>query len=336
MIKRIGIIGGGAWGTALACAVAGAGAGADHDILLWARETEVVQAIQADHRNPLFLPGVTLPAAVRATGDLTEAAAADALLLVVPAQHFRHLARRLGPHLPSGVPLVICAKGIEQESGALMSEIVAAELPAARVAVLSGPTFAIEVAQGLPTAVTLAAQDSALGAKLVQALGRPTFRPYLSDDPIGAEIGGAVKNVLAIACGIVQGRELGDNARAALITRGLAEILRLGRAKGAHAETLMGLSGLGDLVLTCTGQKSRNFSLGIALGQGQSLDAATAGRRSVAEGATTAPAVVGLAERLGVEMPIAASVNAILHHSASIDATIEALLSRPFKSETPV
>lgn len=331
MIKRIGIIGSGAWGTALACTIAGAG----HEIVLWAREAEVVQAIRTEHRNTLFLPGVELPAAVRATGDLAEAVAADALLLVVPAQYFRATARHLKAHLAPGVPVVICAKGIERDSGALMSEVAATELPETPIAVLSGPTFAIEVAKGLPTAVTLAARDPRLGAILVQTLGRPTFRPYLSDDPIGAEIGGAVKNVLAIACGIVEGRDLGDNARAALITRGLAEILRLGRAKGARAETLMGLSGLGDLVLTCTGAKSRNFSLGAVLGQGQSLAQATEGRRSIAEGVTTAPAVVGLAERLNVEMPIAASVNAILHRGASIDGTIEALLSRPFKSEIP-
>ncbi len=331
MIKRIGIIGGGAWGTALACTIAGAG----HEIVLWAREAEVVQAIRTEHRNTLFLPGVALPSTIRATDDLAEAAATDTLLLVVPAQHFRAMAQRVQACLAPGVPVVICAKGIEKDSGALMSEITAAELPETPAAVLSGPTFAIEVAKGLPTAVTLAARDPGLGAALVQALGRPTFRPYLSNDPIGAEIGGAVKNVLAIACGIVQGRNLGDNARAALITRGLAEILRLGQTKGARAETLMGLSGLGDLVLTCTGEKSRNFSLGVALGQGQLLAQATEGRRSIAEGVATAPAVVQLAKRLNVEMPIAASVNAILHRGASIDDTIESLLSRPFKSEIP-
>ena len=328
MMDNVGVVGGGAWGTALA-GIAAAGGGA----VLWAREAEVVSAIDATQRNPLFLPDIALDPAIRATSDLAAVAANDVILLVVPAQHLRLVAANLAPHWQAGTPVVICAKGIELQTGLLMSEVVAEILPDAPLAVLSGPTFAGEVARGLPTAITLACADPELGRALVQRLGRPTFRPYLSGDVIGAEIGGAVKNVLAIACGIVAGRKLGDNARAALITRGLAEMLRLGRAKGARAETLMGLSGLGDLVLTCTGVSSRNFSLGVALGQGQSLAAVQATRRSVAEGVDTAPAVVRLAARLSIEMPISSAVTAILHQGAAIDDAITQLLARPFVSE---
>jgi len=328
-IQRLGIIGGGAWGTALALTARRAG----RAVVLWAREAEVVAAINARHGNPLFLPGVALDPAMRATGELAEAAAADAVLLVVPAQHLRAVARALRPSLSPATPVVLCAKGIEAGSGALMSEVAAAELGAAPLAVLSGPTFAAEVARGLPTAVTLAAADPALGAALVAALGTRSFRPYLSADPVGAEIGGAVKNVLAIACGIVAGRGLGDNARAALITRGLAEMTRLALAKGGRAETLMGLSGLGDLTLTCTGAQSRNHSLGIALGAGRALADILAERRSVAEGVPSAAAIAALARRLGIEMPIVEAVDAILNRDAEIDGAIAALLARPFRSE---
>jgi glycerol-3-phosphate dehydrogenase (NAD(P)+) len=302
-------------------------------MLLWAREAEVVEAINREHANPLFLPGFALDPALRATGDLAEVAAADALLLVVPAQHLRKVATALAPHLRAGVPVVLCAKGIEQGSGAMMSEVAAETLPGQPLAVLSGPTFAIEVARGLPTAVTLACADEALGRSLAAALGTRSFRPYLSTDIVGAEIGGAVKNVLAIACGIVEGRRLGDNARAALITRGLAEMVRLAVAKGGKAETLMGLSGLGDLTLTCTGAQSRNHAVGVALGEGQSLAAFEAARRSIAEGVASAAAVAALAQRLKVEMPIVAAVDALLHRGADIDAAIAGLLARPFRSE---
>jgi glycerol-3-phosphate dehydrogenase (NAD(P)+) len=328
-MDSIGVIGGGAWGTALAGLAAAGGA----RTLLWAREPEVVAAINGEHRNPLFLPGIELDPRIRATTDIGETTTADLLLLVAPAQHLRAVCAALASRLKSGTPLVICAKGIEERTGLLLSEVVAAELPSAPLAVLSGPTFASEVARGLPTAITLACGDAELGRALVARLGRPTFRPYLSGDVIGAEIGGAVKNVLAIACGVVAGRNLGDNARAALITRGLAEMLRLGRAKGALPETLMGLSGLGDLVLTCTGVTSRNFSLGLALGEGKSLAEIQALRRSVAEGVSTAPALVALAGQLGVEMPISAAVDAILHRGAAIDQAIQRLLARPFTSE---
>ena len=328
-VERIGIFGGGAWGTALALTARRAG----RQVALWAREAEVVAAINRDHVNPDFLPGVTLDPAITATSDLAEMRAADALLLVAPAQHLRALAGALAAHLPAGLPLLICTKGIEERTGALMGEVAAAALPSAPIAVLSGPTFAIEVARGLPTAVTLACADRTLGRRLIAALGTRSFRPYLSDDVIGAEIGGAVKNVLAIACGIVMGRKLGDNARAALITRGLAEMVRLALRKGGKAETLMGLSGLGDLVLTCTSLQSRNHSLGTALGEGRALAEILAERRSVAEGVTSAAATAALAKRLGVDMPIVNAVDAILHKGAAIDHAIESLLARPFKSE---
>ncbi len=329
---RIFIVGAGAWGTALAQTLVRGG----REIVIWAHRAETAAAINRDHANPMFLPGIALDAGIRATAALAEAETADLVLFAPPAQHLRELAAALAPSPASRLPAVICSKGIEIASGALLSEIVAETLPAAPLAVLSGPTFAGEVARGLPTAVTLACRDAALGRRLVAALGSRTFRPYLADDPVGAEIGGAVKNVLAIACGIVLGRGLGENARAALITRGLAEMVRLALAKGGTAATLMGLSGLGDLTLTCTSAQSRNFSLGLALGEGRALDAVLAGRHSVAEGLTSAPAAVELARRLGIDMPIAAAVDAILHRGAAIDAVIAALLARPFRSESAV
>ena len=328
-IRRIGVVGGGAWGTAVAQAAVRAGRAA----LLWAREPDVVEAINAAHENRRFLPGVALAPELTATGRLADVAGCDAVLLVAPAQHLRAVCRELASDLPAGAPAVICAKGIEGGSCALMTEAVAAALPGASLAVLSGPTFAAEVARGLPTAVTLACADAALGARLVAALGSRTFRPYLSDDLVGAQIGGAVKNVLAIACGIVEGRRFGDNARAALITRGLAEIVRLGTALGGKAETLMGLSGLGDLTLTCTSRQSRNMSLGWALGEGRTLAEILGERQSVAEGVHSAAAVVALATRVGADMPICAAVDAILNRGAAIDATIDGLLARPFRGE---
>lgn len=327
--QRIAVIGAGAWGTTLALVARRAG----RDVLIIAREPEVVAAINERHENPVFLPRVALDPALRATADMTEAGTADAVLLVTPAQHLRAVAARLGPALRGGTPVVICAKGIERGTGKLMSEIAAETMPAALLAVLSGPSFASEVARDLPTAITLATADPSAGARLLASLGGARFRPYLSNDLIGAQIGGAVKNVIAIACGVVTGRGLGDNARAALMTRGLAEMMRLGAALGGRRETLMGLSGLGDLSLTCNGPQSRNMSLGIALGEGRSLADALAGKRSVAEGVDSAAAVRELAERRGVEMPIVSAVDAILHRNADIDAAIAGLLARPFKSE---
>ncbi len=328
-MEKIGIIGAGAWGTALGLVAQRAG----RDVAIWAREPEVAREIAEAHTNTPFLAGVALDPAIRATADLAEVARADALLLAVPAQFLRPTLAALAPHLARETPAVICAKGVEQATGALMSEVCAATLPDARIAVLSGPTFAREVAKGLPTAVTLGCADPALGAALVAALGSATFRPYLGDDPVGAQLGGAVKNVLAIGCGIVEGRGLGENARAALISRGLAEMTRLALALGGKAETMMGLSGLGDLVLTCTSVESRNYSLGRALGRGETLSAILAERRSVAEGVETAPAVVRLAERCGIDMPISRAVDAVLHRGQPIDAAIAALLARPFRAE---
>ena len=330
-MERIGVIGAGAWGTALALAARRAG----REVVLWARDPELAERIETRHENPRYLPDIPLDPEIRATASLAEAAACDALLLVTPAQAQRDIAAALAPHLAPARPLVVCSKGIERGTGRLMTEVLAEVLPGRALAVLSGPTFALEVARGLPTAVTLAAEDAALGAVLIKALGSRAFRPYLADDVVGAQIGGAVKNVMAIACGIVTGRALGDNARAALITRGLAEIARLGRAKDARLETLMGLSGLGDLTLTCTSTLSRNYSLGIALGEGAALAARMAGRRGIAEGVFSAGATVALAETLGVEMPIAGGVDAILNAGAPIGAAIEALLARPFRAEFP-
>ncbi|HEV7371594.1 NAD(P)H-dependent glycerol-3-phosphate dehydrogenase [Arenibaculum sp.] len=325
----IGVLGAGAWGTALAVAAGRAGRRA----VLWARRPEAAEEIARDGANHRYLPGIRLDPVPAPTDDASDLGACDAVLLAMPAQHLRPAVAMLRPHLRPGVPVVVCAKGIEIGSGALMSEVVAVELPSAPLAVLSGPTFAAEVARGLPTAVAIACRDRALGEALATALGSRSFRPYWSDDVVGTEIGGAVKNVLAIACGIVQGRALGDNARAALITRGLAEIGRLGAALGARRETLMGLSGLGDLTLTCTSLQSRNTSLGAALGAGRRLADVLAGRHSVAEGVTTARAVTALAARLGVDMPICAAVEAILDRGADIDETVTALTSRPFRPE---
>ena len=328
-INRIGVVGGGAWGTALAQAAARAG----RPVVLWALEPEVVDSINDYHENRRFLPGVALDPAIRATGRLADVAHTDALLLVVPAQHLLGVGRALAPFLPAGVPAVICSKGIELGTSALMTEVASAVMPDGPLAVLSGPTFAVEVARGLPTAVTLACADGDIGARLAMAVGGRVFRPYLSDDPIGAQVGGAVKNVLAIACGVVEGKCFGDNARAALITRGLAEMVRLGVALGGRAETLMGLSGLGDLTLTCTSRQSRNNSLGVALGEGRVLAEILGERQTVAEGVHSAAAVVALAERVGVDMPICTAVDAILNRGAVIDAVIEGLLARPFRGE---
>ena len=329
-MKRLAIIGGGAWGTALALVARRAGG----EPVLWARDRDVVAAISERHENPIFLPGIALDPVITATADLAEATdAAQAAVLAVPAQFLRGVLARLAGAMPAGLPVLICAKGIESGTGSTMSEVVAELLPGSPFAVLSGPSFAIEVAQGLPTAVTIASTDEALARAFSGALGSPRFRPYLSADPIGAEIGGAVKNVLAIACGIILGRGLGDNARAALITRGLAEMIRLGLAKGGRAETFSGLSGLGDLVLTCSALKSRNHALGHALGRGESLERALAGRRSVVEGVASSAAIVALAARLGVEMPISEAVAAVIHEGVAIEAMTDRLLRRPYRSE---
>jgi len=287
-----------------------------------------VQAINAHHENPLFLPGIPLPDAINATGRLADVAACDIVLVVVPAQHLR--ATMAGAALPASTPLVLCAKGLEAGSHKLMVE-VARDLVPNPIAVLSGPSFAAEVARGLPCAITLACADAALDERLVQAMARPGFRLYQSDDVVGAEIGGAVKNVLAIACGVVEGAGLGLNARAALIARGFAEMTRFGVARGARAETLAGLSGLGDLVLTCSSENSRNFRLGVGLGQGRPLAGLLAGP-AVAEGAATAPVLIEAARAAGVDMPISRAVAALLA-GAPVRETISALLARPLRAE---
>ena len=324
-MSRIGVIGGGAWGTALAQVAAAGG-----EALLWAREPEVVQAVNESHENRLFLAGVPLDPAIRATDRLDDLADCAGLLVVTPAQHMRAV---LAAMPPLAMPLILCAKGIEETSMKLMHDVARETQPACPIAVLSGPTFAHEVAAHLPTAVTLAAEDPQIGAALRDRIALPWFRPYLSDDVIGAEIGGAVKNVLAIACGVVEGRRLGQNARAALISRGFAEMTRFGLARGARAETLAGLSGLGDLVLTCSSTSSRNFSLGKGLGEGRSAAELLADRRTVAEGAFTAPVLHRAARQAGIDMPIVGAVCALLSGEAGVNEVVEKLLARPLKSE---
>lgn len=329
-MSKIGIIGAGAWGTALAMAAIRAG----NEVVIQAHEPEVAEAINRHHENSIFLPSYELDLGIKATSVMVDAVDADVVLLVAPAQHMRGVCDAAAADWPSGVPAIICAKGIEQGSCALMSEVVGEMLPGKPIAVLSGPTFAAEVARDLPTAVTLACDDETMAKVLMETLSTRYFRIYRSRDVIGSQIGGAVKNVLAIACGIVEGRKLGDNTRAALVTRGLAEISRLGIAKGAHAETLAGLSGMGDLTLTCNAVQSRNFSLGVALGSGQRLEDILSERNSVAEGVFTASSVTDLARRLNVDLPICSAVDGVLNHGANIDATINGLLARPLKAET--
>lgn len=327
MSAKIGVIGAGAWGTALAQAFASYGS----DVLLWARETELVEEINRDRRNGLYLPSAALACTIRATSDLGEFAALPALLVVVPAQFLASVIAGL----PAGDrDLVLCAKGIEAGTGRLMADVAASACAPERLAVLSGPTFAHEVAAGLPTAVTLACGGGrAQWDRLAPLLARPALRPYYSDDVVGAEIGGAVKNVLAIACGVVEGLNLGQNARAALIARGYAEMLRFGLARGARAETLSGLCGLGDLVLTCSSTSSRNFSLGLALGKGLTAAEALSGKNSVAEGAATAPVLADLARRDGIQMPIVEAVERLLKGEAPASAVVSDLLSRPLRDE---
>ena len=321
-----GVIGGGAWGTALAQLLAADGA----PVRLWAREADVVAAINAEHRNPIFLPGAALSPSLTATTDLAAMADLDALLVVVPVPYLRAVLAELPP---GDAPLIFCSKGMEADSFAFPVDMARDIAPGRPHAVLSGPTFAHEVAAGLPTAITLAADDDALATDLAQALARPHFRPYVSTDVIGAEIGGAVKNILAIACGIVEGAGLGLNARAALISRGFAEMTRFGLSRGAKAETLAGLAGLGDLVLTCTSANSRNFALGQGLGRGEAIDALMADRRTIAEGAFSAPVVAAAARADGVDMPITDTVARLVAGETQVADAIQALLSRPLRPE---
>lgn len=322
-LNSVAIIGAGAWGTALACIAARAG----RDVMLYARDAAHAAEIAARRENPK-LPGVLLHNRIAVTNDPTTSAGADIVLIATPAQHLRGAVAALAPHLRRAIPVVACAKGIEHGTRQFMTEVIAAVAPRARPAILSGPSFAEDVARGLPTAVTLAAGDENLASALVQALGSPTFRPYHTTDVRGVEIGGAAKNVLAIAAGIALGRNLGASAQAALTTRGFAELARFGRALGARTETLVGLSGLGDLILTCSSPQSRNFALGLALGRGAPP---AAGR--LAEGEFTAPVLVELAASRNIDMPVASAVAAILSRTITIEAAIDGLLTRPFKAE---
>ena len=319
---RLGVIGGGAWGTALAQVASTGG----EETLLWAMEPEVVEAVNSRHENPVFLPNIPLNAAITATSDLAELHSCDAWVLVTPAQHMRSVLERAPVDCR---PLVLCSKGIEQETGKLLHEVAHEVCPSSPVAVLSGPTFAHEVAAGLPTAVTLACEDRALGEKLRARINLVNFRTYCTDDVAGAEAGGAVKNVLAIACGIVEGKRFGQNARAALIARGFAEMTRFGVAMGGRRETLAGLSGLGDLVLTCSSTSSRNFSLGKAIGEGGKVADLMKDRRTVAEGAHTAPVVHRIAVERDIDMPIVGAVVELLSGKVDIDELLTTLLSRP-------
>lgn len=324
-LGHIGVVGGGAWGTALACLARRAG----RRVTLWSRDPAISNAIASDRANPVYLPGLALDAGIEAAPALSSLGNCDAVLLACPAQAVRVVAAKL----PGSSPVLICAKGIEAASGLLMPEVLAEVLPGRPIAMLSGPSFAEESVQGLPTAVSIATADAGLGRDLASALAAGAFRPYWTDDITGVSLGGAVKNVLAIAAGIVEGRGLGHNASAALVTRGFAEMARLGLAMGARLETLTGLSGLGDLVLTCNGPLSRNRSLGVALGKGTSLARHMEGKRQVVEGEATAPAVLARASKLDIEMPICAAVDAILHRGAALDEAIRALLARPLRRE---
>jgi glycerol-3-phosphate dehydrogenase (NAD(P)+) len=328
-MSNAGVIGGGAWGTALAQVCARAGL----ETTLWAREADVVASINTSHENTSFLAGIDLDPGIRATGDLADLAGSDIVLAVAPAQHLRATLTAFAPHAREGLQIVLCAKGIEQGSLKLMTEVLAETIPGAAPAVLSGPSFAGEVARGLPTAVTLACPDPGCAEDLAEMIATPTFRPYFATDMIGAEAGGAVKNVLAIACGIVEGRGLGRSAHAALITRGFSELTRLAVALGGEAETVAGLCGLGDLVLTCSSPQSRNMSVGLALGRGQTLGEALAGKLSVAEGVASAPAVRQLAKKLGVDTPICEATAAILAGEVGVDEAIRGLLARPLREE---
>lgn len=327
--QNIGVIGGGAWGTALAQTLALA----RRDVTLWAYESDCVEAVNETHENTIYLPGVKLNKRITATSDIAQLGRMEAVLSVTPAQHTRKILESFAPYVKDGMPVVLCSKGIEISSGKFMSQVLEDVLPQTIPAVLAGPSFAIDVAKGMPAAVTLACDNEAIAEKLLAAIAAPTFRPYLAEDVLGAEIGGAVKNVLAIVCGIVLGKELGRSAHAAIIARGFAEMTRLGTALGCNPETLTGLCGLGDLVLTCSSEQSRNMSCGLALGRGESLNDIMASRNSVTEGVATAPVLKNMAKNLNVDMPICTAMADILSGELDVDTAITTLLSREHKSE---
>ncbi len=326
--QTVAVVGAGAWGTALALVAANAG----RQVTLWAREVDVVESVNRTHENKRFLAGITLPSSIVATGELAECASAEAVLVVAPAQYVRATLASLRGTMKAKTPVAVCAKGIEEKTGALLSEVLSETLREAEPAMLSGPSFARDVAMGKPTAVTIAAR-SEIAARLQATLGAPSFRPYATDDLTGVALGGAAKNVYAIACGMVEGAGLGESARAALLARSFAELMRLGVALGAKAETLMGLSGLGDLVLTATSATSRNFSLGVALGRGASFKGMAGEGKPLAEGAFTAPALVARGKREKVELPIAEAVADVIAGKLDVKRAGERLLARPVGME---
>lgn len=329
IFQQVGVAGAGAWGTALAiCALA-----AGRDVRMWAREPEIAASLTGGAGNPAFLPSVPIPA-MSASTDMAHLADCDAILLVAPAQHMRATLKSLAPHLKPGTPVALCSKGIERGTLELMTDVLAEEAPHASPAVLSGPSFAIDVARGLPTAVTLACPDRAIGDAWLRSIGRPHFRMYWSDDLVGAEAGGAIKNVLAIACGVCEGMGLGRSAHAALIARGFAEMTRLGVRLGGRPETLAGLCGLGDLVLTCSSPQSRNMSFGMELGRGKPAKEILASRSAVTEGAESAPALVQLAQDLKVDLPICGVVLDMIEGRLDARAAVDRLLNRPMKEES--
>ena len=329
--RTVAVIGAGAWGTALAIAMLRAG----HHTILWMRHADSANAMALSRVNATYLPEIALPQALHITADPKTLDAADVILLCTPAQHLEHMLVQLRPHIKADAVLLICAKGIDIKTGRLLSTIAEQHCPQHKIGILTGPSFAHEVARDLPTALTLgmAEEHSDTAYELCRILSTPHLRLYSSTDKVGVQVGGALKNVIAIACGIAAGKALGDNARAALITRGLAEIVRLGRALGADAETFLGLSGLGDLTLTCNAMQSRNFSLGVAIGRGEKPQDILQARQSVAEGVYTAEAVVALAARLKVDMPICQAVHETLSGVKSIDYVIKGLLDRPVRTE---
>lgn len=327
--QRIGVVGGGAWGTAMAQTLAANG----RNVLLWAYEADTVREMSEFRTNRIYLAGVQLDERLAVTGALSDLADRDLVLLVPPAQHLRRIASQLAPHLPDGVPAMILAKGIEQATGKLLGEVLRETMPAAVPGVVSGPSFAAEVARGLPAALTVACADHDLGERVAQSIGSQSLRVYWTDDLVGVQLGGAIKNVIAIAAGIVDGRKLGASAHAALVTRGFAELRRFAGALGADPETLSGLSGLGDLLLTCGSPQSRNMSLGRALGEGKDLQEILGERRAVTEGVYTARAVVRLAGAHGVEVPICEAVKRIVDDGVSVDRAIAELMARPFRPE---
>lgn len=328
-IKHIGVMGAGSWGTALAYTAQEAG----RDVTIWGRDANIITALNNGSGNPAYLPGIKLPR-LPATTDITELGSADAILAIVPAQFTRSAFESAANHIKPGTPVILCSKGIERGSLKFMTDVLHETIPHSVAAVLSGPSFAADVARGLPTAITLACEEESLGTQLMHAIGRPYFRPYWSGDLIGAEIGGAVKNVLAIACGMVLGKGLGRSAHAATITRGFGEMRRLNAALGGRPETLGGLCGMGDLVLTCSSEMSRNMSFGMELGKGRSPQDILSERKAVTEGAATAPALMTLAGKHGVEMPICDAMARILASQISVDEAVESLLNRPFGAET--